>query len=138
MKKVVLVLMMMTLLMVFAGCNDSDTTPATPEADTSKGVTVIVKNDTGENWALDATTDWEEDWLDGSHYLDSDDFMVAPDGETWGDETSEGKILLLAAKVLEEDIGGSHEITYMQELSISGNQGDTIYVQWNGSSFEMM
>lgn len=154
MKKTVLVLIMITLFVMFTGCNENATTPTTPDADTPTTVIIKIINSSGTNWALDVTNDREEDWIDGSHYLNSKDFTLEAGGESRGTQFTpskwvdfqeptpgsfEGKILLLAAEVLAEDIdSSSHKINYIQELQISGSYGDTLIIQWTGSGFQLM
>lgn len=54
------------------------------------------------------------------------------------ENTSEGKVLLLAGKVNPGNTGYSVEITYKQDILISAEYGNTVIIEWNGAAFRQM
>jgi hypothetical protein len=83
-----------------------------------------------------------------------EDFQIAPGAESdreistpanWDDSeevsatTFRGKILGLAAPILEEDLKADYKcslITTVQWVDVEASYGDTILLKWDGSSFE--
>ncbi|MDX9888601.1 MAG: hypothetical protein RBS51_04960 [Anaerovoracaceae bacterium] len=127
-----------------------------PTSNSSGEQTVYVKliNNSGENIALDSDPIWDDDYDSGSYYLDVEDFQLAPGAEsgsevsapaTWdnyeetGANSFSGKLLGLAAPILEEDLQADYKcslITTSQWVDVEASYGDTILLKWDGSSFD--
>jgi hypothetical protein len=153
MKKYFAFLLIVLLVLAVSACGGEEI----PTANSSGEQTVYVKllNNSGESIALDSDPIWDDDYADGSYYLDVEDFQIAPGAESdreistpanWDDSeevsatTFRGKILGLAAPILEEDLKADYKcslITTTQWLYVEASYGDTILLKWDGSSFEV-
>ena len=152
MKKIFVYLLIAILVMALSACSGEEA----PTTDSGGDKTVYVKliNNSGENIALDSDPIWDDDYADGSYYLDVEDFQIPSDEESspeittpadWDDSeevsatTFRGKILGLAAPILEEDLKADYKcslITTVQWVDVEAGYGDTILLKWDGSSFE--
>lgn len=152
MKKYFALILIVSLILAVSACGGEEV----PPANSSKEELVYIKlvNNSGENIALDSDPIWDDDYAGGSFYLDVEDFLIAPGTESepsasspadWDDseETSgntfKGKLLGLAAPILEEDLQADYKcslITVVQWVDIEASYGDTILLKWDGSSFD--
>ena len=152
MKKYFALLLILLLVLAISACGGEEI----PAANSTEGqtVSIILVNNSGENIALDSDPIWDDDYDSGSYYLDVEDFQIAPGAKsgsevsapaTWdnyeetGANSFSGKLLGLAAPILEEDLQADYKcslITTNQWVDIEASYGDTILLKWNGSSFE--
>lgn len=151
MKKTFVYLLIVILVMAVSACSGEEVPPTDSGGD--KTVYVKLINNSGENIALDSDPIWDDDYADGSYYLDVEDFQIASGEESspeintpanWDESeeisatTFKGRILGLAAPILEEDLKADYKcslITTVQWIDVEASYGDTILLKWNGSSF---
>ena len=152
MKKYFAFLLVVLLVLAASACGGEEV--ATTNSDGEQIVYVKLLNNSGENIALDFDPIWDDDYASGSYYLDVEDFQLAPgaesdreisspanwdDSEEMGAGSFRGKLLGLAAPIMEEDLQADYKsslITTNQWVDVEANYGDTILLKWDGSSFE--
>jgi len=152
MKKHFALLLIVLLVVTVSACGGEEV----PTVNSSEDQTVYIKivNNSGENIALDSSSQWDDEYLDGSYHLDVEDFQLAPgeesnraittianwdDYEETGASTFRGKYIGIAAPITEEDLMADYkcsQITVAQWVDVEASYGDTILLKWDGLAFE--